>query len=248
MDEDTVHAYRLRAPYPEDTFEILSGLIIDSPRTVLDAGCGRGEIARRLVERVDRIDAVDFSRAMINAGKMLPGGGNPKIKWIEGKIEEARLDPPYSLITAGMSIHWMDWDVVSSRFLGAMTENANLAIINKEFSANLWDKELKELRSRYSKDYSKEIKPPKVIDELEKQGRFEKRGSKETSTYTLCQSIDDYVEQFHSRSDMARVRIGADAAKKFDNELRELLSHHIPGDTVEVNVRARIVWGRPKPV
>jgi trans-aconitate methyltransferase len=244
-DEDTVHAYRLRAPYPEETFEILSALIVDSPRTVLDAGCGRGEIARRFVDSVDRIDAVDFSRAMINAGMKLSGGDNTKIRWIEGKIEDAALEPPYALITAGMSIHWMNWDKVAPRFLEAMTENANLAIINTQFSPNPWDEELKELRNRYSDVYSRQIKPPKVIEELEKQGRFEKRGSKETDTYTLSQSLGDYIEQFHSRSDMARVLIGAEAAEKFDNELGELMSRYIHEGIVEVGVRARVVWGRP---
>ncbi len=65
-------AYRYRPPYPAATFDILSQLAVDRPRHVLDAGCGTGEIARRLVDRVDRVDAVDIAQAMINLGRQLP--------------------------------------------------------------------------------------------------------------------------------------------------------------------------------
>ena len=54
-------AYVHRPPYPSDVFDILTGLIVDEPRTVLDIGAGEGAIARPLAPRVDRVDALDIS-------------------------------------------------------------------------------------------------------------------------------------------------------------------------------------------
>ena len=75
-DASVVHAYQYRPPYPPATFEILLSLIDPdaTPRTVLDAGCGPGNIARALVQEVDRVDAVDVAARMIAAGQALPGG------------------------------------------------------------------------------------------------------------------------------------------------------------------------------
>ncbi|SRR6266478_8104946 len=108
-DHHVVDAYRYRPPYPDEVFTILAGLITDEPRTVLDVGAGSGDIARRLVDFVERVDAVDFSQNMIEMGKQLPNGDHPHLHWIYGKVEEVPLSPPYALITAGSSIHWTEW-------------------------------------------------------------------------------------------------------------------------------------------
>jgi predicted TPR repeat methyltransferase len=83
-DQSVVDAYHFRAPYPEETFDILLSLLTDEPRAVLDVGSGSGDIARRLVDRVERVDAVDFSLPMIEKGKTLPKGNHPRLRWIYG--------------------------------------------------------------------------------------------------------------------------------------------------------------------
>ena len=67
--------YHYRAPYPEETFQILSDLIVDEPRVVLDVGTGQGNIARPLLPFVERIDAVDFSENMIESGQTITWWG-----------------------------------------------------------------------------------------------------------------------------------------------------------------------------
>jgi predicted TPR repeat methyltransferase len=64
--------YPYRPPYPDEAIELLVELIRDGPRTVLDAGCGTGDLSRRLAPRVDRVDAVDASAAMLAKGRQLP--------------------------------------------------------------------------------------------------------------------------------------------------------------------------------
>ncbi|MFC5268626.1 methyltransferase domain-containing protein [Kribbella qitaiheensis] len=75
--EGVAAAYRYRSPYPEDVFDRLEELIVDEPRVVLDIGAGEGAIARPLAARVERVDAVDISAAMVDAGRRRPGGDQP---------------------------------------------------------------------------------------------------------------------------------------------------------------------------
>src|SRR5690349_2559845 len=44
--QSVVDRYHLRPSYPPQTFELLTDLIVDEPRVVLDVGCGTGKIAR----------------------------------------------------------------------------------------------------------------------------------------------------------------------------------------------------------
>ncbi|HEX8036810.1 MAG TPA: class I SAM-dependent methyltransferase, partial [Ktedonobacterales bacterium] len=103
QDAAIVAAYPARPPYPAEVFEILAGLITAEPRTVLDMGCGTGDVARRLAPLTTRLDAVDVSSRMIALGKTLPGGNAPNLCWIVAAAEDAPLEPPYTLITAGES-------------------------------------------------------------------------------------------------------------------------------------------------
>src|SRR5215210_205002 len=87
-DRSVVAAYRHRPPYPAEVFDVLAGLIAAAPhaaRAVLDAGCGTGDVARRLVSKVDRLDAVDPSSAMLEAGRRLPGGDDSHLRWVHGR-------------------------------------------------------------------------------------------------------------------------------------------------------------------
>jgi 2-polyprenyl-3-methyl-5-hydroxy-6-metoxy-1,4-benzoquinol methylase len=75
-------------------------LIADGPRTVLDIGTGTGAVARPLAPLVERVHAVDWSAAMIEEGRQLPGGDHPNLIWSVGPAETVALAPPYGLVTA----------------------------------------------------------------------------------------------------------------------------------------------------
>lgn len=98
-------AYQYRPPYPDEVFDLLERLITDRPRTVLDIGAGEGALARPLAPRVDHIDALDLSAAMVDAGRRRPGGRRSNLRWIVGAAETADLGGPYALVTAGAALH-----------------------------------------------------------------------------------------------------------------------------------------------
>jgi len=243
LDEDAVHAYRHRAPYPDEVFSILAGLITETPRVVLDVGCGSGAVARYLTPLVDRVDAVDPSAAMIAAGRKLPGGDHPRLRWIADRAEDAPLQPPYAQIVAGMSLHWLDWEVALPRFARILTPHGFLVVLYNSFGEVPWKEELRALRHEVRNyDYPR---PLEAVDELEKDGLFQRCGAKETTPIAFRQTVADYVEQHHSRSDMARVKIGVEGADRFDAELRRILAKYVHGDEIALETTARVVWGKP---
>lgn len=242
QDHSVAAAYQYRPPYPPAVFEILIGLIRDRPRHVLDIGCGAGAIARRLVERVDHIDAVDVSLAMIEVGARLPHGDHPRLTWIAGRVEEAPLRSPYALITAGDSLHWMEWDVVLPRLQPMLTPRGRLALLTAGQLPTPWDAELLPLLQRYS--LNQDYQPVDLVAELEQRGLFQPQGAQQTAPFRFTQSLDDYVESFHGRSSFSRERMGSDAAAAFDAEVRALVEKFAP-DTVELQLVTDLVWGKP---
>jgi SAM-dependent methyltransferase len=248
-DASVVHAYQYRPPYPPETFEILTSLIDTeaTSRTVLDAGCGPGTIAREFVRRVDRVDAVDVAAPMIVVGKGLPGGDDPKLCWIQGAIEHAPLQPPYALIVAAASLHWMHWETVMTRFYEILTPGGHLAVVEEVLEPTPWSAALGFI-SEYS--LNKDFQPYDILtvtQELAARGLFQQVGIRTTAPVWFRQSVDEYVESFHARNGLSRDRMDANAASAFDRQLRELVSQYCPNGIVELQIGGRVIWGKPQP-
>src|SRR5580658_7702495 len=112
------------------------------PRILLDAGCGTGKITLGLIDHIDRADAVDPSDAMLRVARVEARADSAKIRWIHAAIEDAPLDPPYGLIVAASSIHWMDLDVTLPRFAGTLSDGAMLAVLDGDAPVDPpWERE-----------------------------------------------------------------------------------------------------------
>jgi SAM-dependent methyltransferase len=134
--------YLFRPPYPAEVYDTLVELLRGHPRVLLDAGCGTGKIALGLIDQIDRADAVDPSDAMLRVARSSPAAASSKIRWIHDAIEDAALDPPYGLIVAASSIHWMDLDRTLPRFADALAEGAMLAVLDGDAPVDArWDRE-----------------------------------------------------------------------------------------------------------
>jgi len=244
QDKHVVDAYRFRPPYPQEIFAILASLISDEPRTVLDVGSGSGDIARPLVELVERVDAVDFSQRMIDAGKQLPNGNHRQLHWIYGKVEEVPLAPPYALITAGSSIHWPVWEVAFPRFHTMLTPHGSLALIYRRTLPMPWDTEIRKLFAQFLDRPGH--RGSNAIQELETRGFFHRQGEKETAPIPFVQSLDDYIEGLHSRSSFSRERMGEQKAADLDRHVRTLLLQFHPDGILPLQVVASVTWGTPE--
>ncbi len=243
-DTSVAGAYVNYPPYSAEVFEVLAGLVCDEPRIVLDIGCGTGDVARPLAPLVDRVDAVDQSRAMIEIGRSRPGGDQPNINWVCQGAEDFPYDSRYSLIVAGASLHWMDWYEVLPRMAGALSDRGCLAIVGgRGMDAAPWVDDLNKIVPRYSTN--QDFAPYDLVDELECRQLFTVAGRRQTAPQQYSMTVDRYVELFHARNGFSRERMEPGSASEFDAHVREIVAPYVHRDTLTFDVTTRITWGRP---
>ncbi len=213
---------------------------------MLDAASGSGFLARNFISHADRIDAVDFSAAMIAEGRRAPGGDSPRINWICSAVEDAPLAPPYALIMVGDAMHWLDWDRVLPRFTASISPRGMLAIVELVIVREPWTEEI--LRITWPYSMNQKFQPYNmmtVVEELQKRALFEMKGSRQTADAVARQPIADLVESVHARNGFSRDRMDPRAAAECDELLTRAYSRHFPAGIVRLRYHGRVIWGRP---
>ncbi|HET7044786.1 MAG TPA: class I SAM-dependent methyltransferase [Gaiellaceae bacterium] len=245
-----VAVYHLRPPYPEELFDRLGALVDGGP--VLDAGCGTGDLARGLASRGARVDAVDASPRMIERARQLPGA--ERVRWQAAPIERAELEPPYTLIVAGDSVHWFDWDVAFARFATWLAPGGTLAIVQRE-----WFPHVEGAHGRLSPIYARwaanpDFRPLDPVEEVERRGYFLREGRFDTEATPWRPTLDELVAVHHSMNGFTPERMGADGVVAFDGELgaaveelvRDGMLERGADGRLELLTRAAAVIGRPR--
>jgi len=243
QDQSVVDRYHLRPVYPPETFALLNELIVDELRAVLDVGCGPGNIARPLAGYVERVDAVDISLPMLVRAREMLGGASPKIRWLHGRAEDVELEPPYALITAGESLHWMDWGVVLPRFAQLLTPRGVLAIVTTQEQSVPWREGYLQIVRRFSNNPN--YKPVDMIAEFEKYRLFQRQGERVTAPVPLQQTIADYTAAQHARSTLSLDTMSTEQAALFGAEMAALLAPFAQDGLLTVQVAGHMIWGRP---
>lgn len=244
--------YCFRPPYSQEVFDTLLGLIRDEPRAVLDAGCGPGKIARALGDSAARVDAVDPSSEMIRIGKAMPGGDNPKIRWLNGRIEDIALTPPYALVVAGASFHWMQPEVALRRFSEVISPRGMFAILDGDAPIDPpWAAE--EQAIMIDAVTKIEGAPPKWWMTASQRlhiahtdhPQFAPVGTVITAPMRFTQSIGDYLRCQHSRATWSEEHMGEDLVREFDAAMTAMLAPHARDGMLTYAVQTRLEWGRP---
>jgi SAM-dependent methyltransferase len=243
-DAEVARHYHTRPPYPAELYQILSGLLPEQHRAVLELGCGTGELTLGLCPFVDHIDAIDPSAAMLEVARARPRADDPRIAWFESRAESFDFPRCYSLIVAADSLHWMDWVELFPKLRAALAPHGLLALVaGRTLDRPAWDSELRELVRRYStnRDYI----AYDLSDELCARGLFQVVGRGFTEPMRFTQTLDDYVESFHTRNGFLRTRMTERAALEFDAAVRRLVLEHQPSGTLEATTTASVIWGHP---
>jgi SAM-dependent methyltransferase len=247
-DPSVVAAYPKRPPYPEAVFDLLAEFAGERPRTVaLDLGAGTGDITWRLAKRVAEVDAVEPSNEMIAAA--LARNQNSEevatnVRWFASTAEDFEAPRRYSLVVAGESLHWMEWDRLLPRIAGLLEPDGVLAVVVDRILTDLpWRDALLELISDYSTNQV--YQRFDLAAELTSRGLFRERGRRTCIEPSFSQSVHDYVESFHSRNGFSRDRMDAAATARFDAEVLRLVLRHCPGGIVSGAVQSTVFWGSP---
>jgi SAM-dependent methyltransferase len=237
--------YDLRPPYPDQTFDVLASLVDPADRSVLDAGCGLGELARPLTRRVERVDAVDRSAAMLTRGQTLDGGDAANLRWVLGTVEHAPLAPAYGLIVCGDSIHWFDWPVALPRFSQCLTRQGHLVLVQRRWlHGAIVREQLAPLYARHSANT--DFEPLDPVTELEGRGLFERVGEQTTRAVAWRPTLDGLIGCHHSQNGFALEKM--DDPDAFDRELANAVTRSLHAGVdgrYDLDVDATITWGRP---
>ncbi|GAB7189920.1 class I SAM-dependent methyltransferase [Kineococcus sp. NUM-3379] len=98
---------------------------------VLDAGCGAGELARRLAGRGAAVDAVDVEPAVLERARALTPPSLP-VRWVEGSVLDPDLpleERGYDVVTAVASLHHLPLVPALRRFADLLRPGGRLLVV-----------------------------------------------------------------------------------------------------------------------
>jgi len=113
-----------RPSYPDRLFQEIRNLV---PSTSLawDVGTGSGQVAIKISDFFDRVEATDISANQIQYAR-----SSPKINYSVQPAEKTNFkDDHFDLITIGQAIHWFDFNQFYTEAIRVAKSNAIIAVL-----------------------------------------------------------------------------------------------------------------------
>jgi hypothetical protein len=82
-------------------------------------------------------------------------------------------------------------------------------------------------------------------EELARRQLFHPEGRATTTPVLFSQSIDDYIESWHSRNGFSRERMSASRALEFDAQVRDIVMPYAQAGLLRYDVQVELAWGVP---
>ena len=125
-DWDAATYERIAAPLTAMGSDVLDRLVLAGDETVLDAGCGTGNVTRLLLERLPRgrVIAVDAAPSMVEqARELLPAGIDVR----QADLLELDLGEPVDAVLSTATFHWVpDHDLLFRNLHAALVPGGRL--------------------------------------------------------------------------------------------------------------------------
>jgi SAM-dependent methyltransferase len=131
FDEVAEQYDRHRPSYPNlliDRACVVAGL--DPGASVLEVGCGTGQLTRSLLARGLRVTAVEPGLQLIGRARdRLAEAGD--VEFVCARLEDASLPPArFRAVFSASAIHWIDPDVSWRRIADALVDGGTLALVS----------------------------------------------------------------------------------------------------------------------
>ncbi len=107
--------------------DLLAQIPLESPATVVDLGCGAGNVTRFIAERWPgaKITGVDNSAAMLEKAR----AALPQVAWEESGIADWQPTEPVDLIYTNAALHWLpNHPALFARLMGFLKPGGILAV------------------------------------------------------------------------------------------------------------------------
>ncbi|MGH8967137.1 MAG: class I SAM-dependent methyltransferase, partial [Actinomycetes bacterium] len=228
---------------------------LDHTQTVLDLGCGTGQLAIPLAAHVARVLAVDPEPAMLHEGARLAADHDAaNIDWVRGDSYHLdQLDlPALDLAVIGAAFHWMDRDDTLGLLDQHVTPGGAVVIASGGAPATKtpppWEDTITAIRGKYlgaarragSGTYTH---PAEGHAEVLRRSPFAHVETREW-TWTLHRDLDQVIGLQFSYSYSAPAQFTDEHQRQaFEDELRAALTDQFPaGDfTEQIRTEALIV-------
>ncbi|MGK2955100.1 MAG: class I SAM-dependent methyltransferase [Solirubrobacterales bacterium] len=119
-DWDATKYARVATPQREWSDAVLARLDLEGIETVMDAGCGSGEVTAHLLERLPegRVLAVDGSPSMVE--KARENLGDDRVSYLIHDLASLEVDEPVDHVFSNATFHWIpDHEALFARLFAA---------------------------------------------------------------------------------------------------------------------------------
>ncbi len=236
--EGTAKYYaRYRVRYPQKLLDdIVDAFHLDGRGTLLDLGCGTGELAIPLSRFFESVIAWDPDEGMLEEGnKKAKGAGVKNIIWQKKSSKDLpSLKRSFRLVTMGSSFHWMEQEEILNQLFDLVEPNGGVAIAGGakplEFSseASERDKIIQAVIKKYlgpERRAGKQIytHPEKSFEEYLQVSKFHdfKEHYYEAE---LTRNIDEVVGNLFSTSFASKKQLGEQVGE-FEKDLRDKIAN-----------------------
>ncbi len=115
---------QFRPSYPDEVFTFLKTILIGKER-VWDCATGTGQVAQKLVDLFDEVEATDLSENQLKNAV-----SHPKIHYSQQLAEETNFpDQYFDCITVGQAIHWFDFERFYTEVKRVLKPNGLLVVL-----------------------------------------------------------------------------------------------------------------------
>ena len=182
-----------------------------------------------------------------------PGGNAPNLVWVHARVEDAPLETAaYGLVTAGESLHWLEWDTVMPRFARALAPGWRAGDRRARLgrASRLARAAATRLQTLLAGPHVADRQPARRASATRPV-----RGRRATALWTGAwgPTVDAYVEARHSQRSFSRTHMGEVAAARV--RCRAAGGHRrgvrrarnrAGWRRLRLAVSATVTWGRPR--